>query len=42
MWDDLTSGSAMMVELWTRKRKMGIRMRTMWRIPEDITNQGYD
>jgi len=36
--DDLTVFSAMMVELWTRKREM----RTMWTIREELTNQGYD
>jgi len=39
--DDWTLCSAMMVELWTRKREMGMKMRTMCRIRADMRNQGY-
>jgi fructosamine-3-kinase len=40
--DDLTLCSAMMAELSMRKREMGMKMRTMWRIRADMRNQGYD
>jgi len=40
--DDLTLCSAMMVELWTRKGEMGMKMRTMWWIRADMRNQGFD
>jgi len=40
--DDLTLCSAMMVELWMRKREMGIMMRMMWRIRVDTKNQSFD
>jgi len=30
--DDLTLHSVVMVQLWMRKREMGMKMRTMWRI----------
>jgi len=40
--DDLTLCSAMMVELWTRKREMGMKLRTMWRIQADMRKQGYN
>jgi len=40
--DDLTLCSAMMAELWTGKREMGMKLRTMCRIREDMRNQGYD
>ena len=39
---DLTLCSAMMVELWTRKREIGMKLRTMWRIRADMRNQGYN
>jgi len=32
----------MMVELWTRKREIGMKRRTMWVIQADMRNQGYD
>jgi hypothetical protein len=32
----------MMVELWTRKREMGMKMRTIWRISAAMRNQEYD
>jgi len=38
--DYLTLCSAMMVELWTRKRDMGMKMRTMWRMRAIMTYQG--
>jgi len=40
--DDLTLRSAKMVELWIRKREMGMKMRMMWRIQDDMTNQRFD
>jgi len=40
--DDLTLCSAMMVELWTRKREMVMKLKTMWRIQADMGNQGYN
>jgi len=40
--DDLTLYSAMMIEFWTRKREMGMMMRTMWRIQVDVRNLGYN
>jgi len=36
--DDLTLCSAMMVELWTRKREMRIKLRTMWRLRAVMRN----
>ena len=38
--DDLTLRSAMMVKLWTKKRELRMKMRTMWRIRADMRNQG--
>ena len=32
----------MMVELWTRKREMGMKLRTIWRIQANLRNRGYD
>jgi hypothetical protein len=32
----------MMVELWTRKREMGMKMRTIWRIRAAMRNQEYN
>jgi hypothetical protein len=40
--DDITLCSAMMVELWTRNREMGMQLRTIWRIQADMRNQGYN
>jgi len=40
--DELTLCSAMMVELWTRKREMWMKLRKMWRIRADMSNQAYD
>ena len=39
---DLTLCSAMMVELWTRKREMGKKSRTLWRIRADMRNRRYN
>jgi len=38
--DKLTFCSLMMVELWTTKTEMRMKMRTMWRIQADMRNQG--
>jgi hypothetical protein len=32
----------MMVELWTRKREMEMKMRVIWRIRAAMRNQEYD
>jgi len=32
----------MMVELWMRKKEMGMMMRRIWRIRADLRNQEYD
>jgi len=40
--DNSTLCSVMMIELWTRKRGMGMKMRMMWRIRAGLRNQGYD
>ena len=40
--NDLTFCSVIIVELWTRKREMGMKMRIIWRIRVDMRNQGYD
>jgi hypothetical protein len=38
--DDLTLCSVMIVELWTRKREMGMKMRTLWRIMSGYAKSG--
>ena len=41
-WDDLTLYSGMMVELLTRKREIGMKLRMMCRIQAQIWNLGHD
>jgi len=40
--DELTLCATMMIELWTRKKEIGMMMRTIWRIRADMRNPGYD